>query len=432
VIPGQRYGSPDRQPWEIDRLVEQMKRMRELFDESGFFGSEWQVDPDVLVTTSNFRVNPESDFICHDLESGSPAFFPRYLIMAAKTGFAPMFDDIDAEQLKHYLKNKRAEISDRLGPVRCDALLENAEALEYHATRWKEGEPAVMRHRGRLVSNRPSDRFLRSNIRYNMIETWKASGLVTSDEAEDLRRSGIKFGYKIAEDAFWQAYSGLSSAFDSIGKSMVSVWNKFLKKVPRAFYSAFFDEKYLNRLTEGYIEGEIDKWHDMGRISAEEAYRLKEYAQSDPWIREYMKCFLAQWDLKVLDPPIIGDAMTVYLAQKCGITTAAIPVAVSPVIRSIYTISRMIKNRDIGHYIVPFLIGALPKAGDWAYPLHIGLYATAAERDDFSEFLTRSTASKIGRHIPIIGGEGTRTEHFFMKCADVTRSLLRPRKRTAA
>jgi len=400
--------------WEIEETINQMDKLKDKFRQAGFLGMEWQVEKRVSASTSNLLKNGNGDWILVDLESGFPALpLPRYVWPSIRSGSIPLFDDIDFTKLHSHLEDNLAQLVAKLGDERIRRLYEYVGQLEHHTEGWKTSEPAIFRHRHRLIIHSQ----LRSNIRRGFIEYWLRSGKISAERAEQLAESNLSllayYGFDLTR--------GIYSAFATFARSVRNLGASIAKgagKAVRVFYSSFFDEKYLREVARTYVNSEVDSWQKSGRLTEQEASKLRENMET-PDAVEYMQGFVAHVSLQALAPPFLGEVALVWLAVYLGSPAPLAGFLISPLLRTSYTLYRKIKNRGKGiSYSYAFLVGAMPRVGAGAYIAQMFLTCPS-----LSLFLARSQAAQAGSWVPLFGGENSRIEHFFIRTINIFASI---------
>ncbi|MFC2009493.1 hypothetical protein ACFLT3_01035 [Chloroflexota bacterium] len=401
-------------PWEIDEAVAFLDKLKAKFRQAGFLGSEWQVDKTLSVPTSNLLRNGSNEWMLVDVESALPALaHPGYIWRAIKCGSFPLFDDVDFTILRKYLADNHQGLLISLGKLDTERLYYYANQLEHHTKVWKASEPAIFSHRQDIIT----DPQLRNNIRWGFVEHWYKSGQITTERAIKIQDSDLLFirylGFALLKDILL-AFGTFTSSL----KNMVRKVSKAIAKSLRMVYSAFFDESYLRSVSKLYVLENIDSWQKSERLTKSEADKLREDVES-PVAEEYIQGFVAHMGLQLIEPPFIGNAALISLAIFLGCPELLGALFISPILRTIYTLYRRIKNRGKGiAYHYAFLVGALPKVGALAYCTQ--MYSTYP---DLSTFLTRFYAAGVGRCFPLLGAENARFEHFCVKSVDLLASL---------
>jgi hypothetical protein len=408
--PAKRKGSA----WEIKETINRMDELKDKFRQAGFLGSEWQVERMVSVSTSNLLKDANGDWILVDLESAFPALpLPRYVWPAIRFDSMPLFDDVDFTRLHNYLDDNRTKLVAKLGTERVQSLCEYIGQLEHHTRLWKASEPAILRHKHRLIT----DSQLRSSIRRGFIQYWLRSGKISEEKAEQLEESNLSLLAYYGFDLVRGICSGFSTAARSIKRINVSIV-KGVAKAARVSYSAFFDEKYMCEFAQTSVNREIDHWQESGRLTIKEATEFRQDMEA-PEAAEYMQGFVAHLSLQVLAPPFLGEVALIWLAVYLGSPAPLAGILLSPLLRTVYTLHRKIKTRGKGiSYFYAFSVGAMPRVGAGAYVAQ--MFLTCPE---LSLFLARSQAARVGSRVPLFGGENSRIEHSFIKAIDIFASI---------
>lgn len=193
----------------------------------------------------------------------------------------------------------------------------------------------------------------------------------------------------------------------------------FTKQAISTAWRLLTDEDYQLELARGYLHAETDRDYKDGRLSLDDVERLNGYMENDV-AKEYIRGFYTHIRVKLFDPPIVGKAIWAGVAVKLDAPEALLPLAISPVFRTIYTVSRMVKNRkkDIPYWS-SLLVGMSPfGGGSGAYPVQMYF-----RNPELSTYLARSVASNVGRHFPLYGKKDSRLEHYFMKFVDIPASI---------
>ena len=97
-----------------------------------------------------------------------------------------------------------------------------------------------------------------------------------------------------------------------------------------------------------------------------------------------------------------------------------LPIIVSPILRTVITLIRMIGNARKGTaYGEALMIGTLPVIGNLAFPIQ--MYSSHPR---LSTFLIRDSAARLSRLFPIYGGRDSRLEIAAIKLANIPLELL--------
>lgn len=193
----------------------------------------------------------------------------------------------------------------------------------------------------------------------------------------------------------------------------------YLKLSLRLLWAAAFNEADLREFAELYTHAKIDEWLALARITPAEADRLRDRIYS-PAVTEYLKGFMLQLGLIVFELPLINNVIVIVIALVLNELMVLLYFFLVPVLRTLYTLSRMWRNRhrEIS-YGTALVIGAIPKAGTFAYPLQ--LFST---HPNLSRFLVRSQACAWVESVPLIGGHGSQLERIVIRITDWMLSII--------
>ena len=400
--------------WEIDEVVAQMDKLKENFHQAGFIGSEWQVDKMLSVPTSNLLRDEEGNWILIDVESGMPALILLKSLWAAiRLGSFPLFDDTDFDKLGKYLSQNHPQMTARLGEERVQRLSQNVEQLQYHTKAWKSSEPAVFTHKHCLLT----DAEMRSDIRKGFAEHWHKSGRISASKAQMIEKSGLRFSIYICFDLSRSIVSGIVTVARAV-KGFSLRFARLAAFALRLLYSAFFDDTFLKEIAKSHVNECIDSWQKTERLTDEEADRLRERGQS-PAITEYLRGFMVHLGLHLLEPPFVTNFIAAGLFLIFHRPAILLIIFMGPILRTLYTLIRMFKNRRKGiSYGTALITGTLPKVGSLGFPLQM-----STAHPNLSRFLVRWQLSRVGCHTPLFGDPNSRLEHFFIKTADLGSSM---------
>ncbi|NQT74010.1 MAG: hypothetical protein HQ553_14800 [Chloroflexi bacterium] len=400
--------------WEIDEVITQLDALKDKFRQSGFMGSEWQVNKMLSTPTSNLLRDEKGRWVLVDVESGMPALIVLDLLWTAiKTGSFPLFDDVNFDKLNEYLSANKNELTRKLGLERYRQLRNNVKQLQYHTEAWKSSEPAIFRNKHRLLT----DGKLRKNIRKGFAEHWSRSGKISPEKATQIEKSSLPFFGYLCLDSFKSIGSSIAAIFRSLRNIAVNSKQSILFALRLAY-----DEACLIQFSETYVNERIDRWQKAGRLTAEEAEALRPDMDTPAQI-EYLRglgfhiglkpiitLLLFSYAMWILHDPEFWGLIKVFLAT----------IWVGPAIRTIYTLFRIVKTRGKGiSHGMALLVGALPKVGNAAYPIQM-----TATNPGLASFLQRQVFSIFGCHFPLFGGTDSRLEHFFIRLADFRAAIL--------
>ncbi|MFO8101805.1 MAG: hypothetical protein R6U37_06550 [Dehalococcoidia bacterium] len=200
--------------------------------------------------------------------------------------------------------------------------------------------------------------------------------------------------------------------FDML-RSMCSRFAKYVGLIFRVLWSSLFDEAYLRRLAELYVTTRIDNWIELGRLTEDEARQLLDRTHL-PTVTEYLKGFVIHLEFNIVELPVINNVVVISLAVVLSQLMILLYYFLSPLLRTVYTLSRMLRNRRSGiSYGTALFVGMIPKIGTFAYPAQMVTAYPALSR-----FLVRSQVSTLAATVPLIGGTDSRLDRFAIRTAD--------------
>lgn len=464
-------GEPEKEPEEIEALVNTMRGLETLLADCGLVGSGWQVAPRAMVSTANLlRCNERYTII--DLESGIPAVLVRrYLIAGARRGTLPPFDDLDGNRLQSWIDRNERLLTFRIGPDALAALRHDSRMLIEHSRRWKDSELALFRRPWRLLSRRGWVAYQQECFR-----RWRQDGVVDAATADDLQQRPVhsrliwyagllplSLGRLASRLAGRSDYRQGLWRFLRCPRARADQWQQLIERrrsrwsvsgrvaastrlttltfclnlllavwTPRRLHRFLMDpEDRRQTMTRGAllllspryqawygqnrIEKSIRRWQESQRISEQEADQLRLDLHGSE-VCAYTRGFGMHLALKAF-APIIVPAKVGGLAAffSTGTLWFLLPLLATPMLRSAVTLINWYATRHqrIRH-AEALATGWLPVVGSVAFPLQ--MFAT---RSKLSTFIIRDTASRIGTRIPIYGGNDSRTEIALIRATDL-------------
>jgi hypothetical protein len=168
------------------------------------------------------------------------------------------------------------------------------------------------------------------------------------------------------------------------------------------------------------IRSAIREWEQSGRLYPGEHAALLQSCESQE-LSEYARCFGMHLSIKLAAPVLIPLKVGGFAAfAATGNFLYLLPIMVSPILRTVITLIRMIGNARQGTaYGEALLIGTLPVIGNLAFPMQ--MYSSHPR---LSTFLIRDAAARLSRMFPIYGGRDSRLEIAAIKLANIPLELL--------
>ena len=464
---------------EIDQLLDVMSRLETMLQQSGLVGSGWQVSKAAVVSTANL-LKTEAGYVVVDLESGIPAMLVAHYVLAGlKIRSLPLFDDVDPKGLEQFLMDHQQELSASLGQHDFDELKADSEQLIQHSQAWKHSEVSVFRsglpffssafqtlYRKRCIDhwqrtgqtdNDTHQRFTNSKRLYSRL-TYLA-GLVPGPVGRFVQKlsgnshfatrvrslifdSGVR---KAAAEKFCDRKSKqfvsegrvpAGRQFDSPGLSFQLNW--ILSKVAPATAQRWLSDheyrkngliriwlllvsgRFQRAMGQLRMQSVIRSWQRDGRLQPGEYEQLTERCASHE-LDEYSRCFGMHLSVKLASPLMVPLKIGGFAAfAASGNFTYLLPIMVSPLLRTLITLTQMIRNRrNDTAYGEAFVVGMVPVLGTLAFPIQM----YAADRT-LSTFLIRDATARLSRMIPIYGGQDSRLEIFPIKAADLPLEII--------
>jgi hypothetical protein len=446
---------PPRPIHEMDTLVAFMDQFRSHLQESGFIGTQWQVDRRTLVATANC-LHDGDRWVVVDLESGVPAVtMPQYLLQGLRMGRLPLFDDTDFATLWSYVKLHEEAVSQRLGPERLRDLRHVIKELEAHERLWKTGEIALLREPRRWA--RREDR---AHIRRQALDRWLQEGRISAESARLMEastprflghwafagivgwaRHGIRFirdrDYRVAviapHVAAWVAAGRLHADTGAalLGNprlfplGMLALSAMLPAPVVRFFrdpryravtlrqaYRMLVDGHYQLHIAKQFINRRIEAWESAQRLTPAESEVLRRTVAT-PSAQEYVRGVGVHLALKAFLPSLLFDPLLVGAAVATGSLYPLALIFIRSLAITAYTVTRWIKCPDL-RFGTAFAVGLVPKLSILAYPSQL-----FTVHPELASFLLRDFASRLGEWLPIYGGCHTLTEHSCVRGTDV-------------
>lgn len=436
---------------DIFELMERMDLLQPYLLKAGLFGPAWQTDKSNMTSTANFRFcEKKGIWYWIDSEPGMIAakFGPKkeYISEAKRSGFTPLFADIDFRKLREYVKDEGIE---DLGNI--------IDMLEKSMKEWKKSEIAIFRNKSiqlkkikkwyiwnwrheRNLSKKTKNMLHKNNLAfllYLMLGKFASFSLNS-----EYRRKNIERFFKKLED-------------DDIipeGYRKHIILNYMLKKLcPKTIHHYLVNKSFRRYINKGiinrnnrkrigmdYIEKGLKEWEKNGRLTKRERERIKKSYNGKDSIDVYLTGFSVHLLFKGVT--VVGDLLAIInILGTSGLKflepltlefllidglpwpfNAVGPLLIGPILRIIYvTYSKVrciIEGRKVPHAIAAVFSFGKFGIGTMAFPAQMM----------FSEnrFTMEYLLSKMGRKFPVFGGTDSRIEHWFMRRANMKNSIV--------
>jgi len=400
------------EPNDVDYLADLQQNimipLQQHLMQAGLDGMVWQAGWGNPVACNNFMLEKSDDGVLRwvwiDLESGVPAIFAMnvlktfnyYLPKSIKHGCF-LFDDVDTQELKQYCQKHQAAIMESASKETWDLLEESISELTEQQHLWK---------------NQP--RFQRSIC-------YEQSQQRISDE---------------------QAHWFKQHMFLWYGFSLLNILKRVLPRIPALLYKVV---QYICRIRYGHqiaragkyiissrfrwgvarwlVAKRIRSWRKRGYMEKDTAFRLRHDLHHDD-----SSAYITDFSVHVVIKPI-ADLVSFGLIPTLlwlsdditsdGVMITFMVLAVGPIMRTIYTSSRMVQEYFRGQRLawVALLVGLLPGFGNLAYPVQL-LYRSREESGSLARFIVYDLCTAMGRAMPIWGGKDSGVEHWFNRACD--------------
>ena len=189
-----------------------LAQVSETFARAGL--SVWQINPRNPHAHTNLIRNPDGDLKIIDLESAlvTPIPAPGQWRSSMKSGYFPIFDDIDFPRLRGYISTNETALEASLGPDGLSELWVAVVRAEAAVTSWKDGELRIWGRLAKMVyrlmdwrgaarrlsqalegADKAAQTFLERGV-----QRWEAEGRLNAQEADTLR---VKLASNEAQEA---------------------------------------------------------------------------------------------------------------------------------------------------------------------------------------------------------------------------------------
>ncbi len=442
--------------YEIFELMECMDTLSEKLFEAGLYGPAWQTDKSNMTSTANFKLNKKDNrWYWIDTEPGMIAIRlarkKRYIKAAKKAGFGPLFADIDFEKLRNYVKRERIE--------GLEGLIDD---LEREMKEWKRSEISLFRDGG----------FDKNKVREWYVEAWTKERYLSNNTQKLLKKSTLAFylylvfGH-LTSLALNDRYKSkiIEEKFKDLEEEEIVpkgyrkhvIANYILSALsPKVIHHYIMDKGFRKYVNKGFRSREhrkqiaydfndrgLEEWEKLGRISAEEANDNRKTLKENPVLDVYMAGFGAHLLLK--GATLAGDIAAIanvlgtsglmflkpltieYLLHK-GLPwpfNALFPLLIGPILRVIYVgysaLRCKLERRKVPHKTAAIVSFGKFGVGTMAFPAQMAFSGR--------KFTLQYLLSKLGKKIPIFGGQDSRIEHWFIRRASRRKNIGKNRER---
>ena len=393
-------------------------------DFAGFDGLLWQAGEGNPVALNNFLFEADASdeqssatrkragkWVWIDLESGVPAIFPISLKVLFSYSFRhwwrlgrPMFDDVDVPRLIDHLESQSEELVRSLGTDAYQDLLSNADRLQQHQQNWKSI--------GRT----------HSSILHRL-----ARGDIDQKQASYFADHQFRWLLKEAQRGSVSSARFLMVGLKSFLKKVKTV---DLLKVIASTWQFLISQKFREEFIHGFLRLSIKKWQERGQMNASDAQRLLAQVGAPD-----ASVFVTDFGIHLAIKPVVKATQYWILPALFafgllgGATVAVLILAGGAIARSAYTLGRLVQSAA-QRYEKPWValgVGVLPVIGNLAYPAQM-VYSSKNSDEKLAKFMMDDGFARVGRHLPIWGGQDTWTEHMLNRIPHRTRQFFQSRR----
>jgi hypothetical protein len=386
----------------LDELVHRVMRpFQARLREAGLDGVVWQAGLGNPVALNNYLVLSPVRFSLIDAESGVPALFPLNPLPLL-TFYLPrswhhrqaLFDHIDVPRLRRYLRDQSAALG--FSEAEWQALRHHVEQLEYHQGRWQHMSRTAraveyQRLKGRLTDEQALF-YLARPVRWKLRETRRAE------------KKAMRLILRLPLRLFrWLQRYPWRDRFRQMGLFVRS-------------------HDYRETIARDYVQRRLDDWERRQQMSPDHAARLRQDLEqpASAEASHYLSDFGVHLGLKATFQLVEVIAFSVLVAAGVlPLWVLGLILALDGLIyRTAYTLYRIahafVRRRRRPWFAL--LVGLVPLLGSLAFPAQM-VYSVHEHESQLGRFIIYDTLTRLGRKIPIWGGQNTLTEHRFNRFA---------------
>jgi len=440
--------------YELPQQQDRMQKLRGLLFHAGVDGLLHQLGlanpnalPNCMIVSDNECKNlgdlidipaPETKTVIVDGESGvsplclhivSPVYglapvFSHYLPLSIKHG-RPLFDDVDIDTLSGYVLENKDDLIAKSGEQVYIKLMQDVMKLSHHQHRWK--------------NLRRVDNSIQSNL---------AKGKITEEQAEHYLVNPAKWYLREALRVGWKAIKKASELPTDIlwwaADNVTSYLNFSTVKGAAKFV---ISEDTRTDVAKEYCAERIEVWKQRKQLTDEESVFLESNLERTR--SPYLTDFAAHMCLKPIEAVAFPTVAGALYASGVVDEWAAVNLVFwgGSITRTAYTLGKMAyfnlksKHRDVNQesptdepqgivskilgipYVIALGTGWIPSYGNTAF-LNQMVYS-ATETKELGKFLIYDFFSRLGKKVPIWGGEDGALEH---KCNNVPSFVFKNRQ----
>jgi hypothetical protein len=390
-----------------------MRRWRDFVArELGFWGLARQVDPANVNAYSNVWVRPTGEAVLLDLVPGVPGFLePRYLWWGLRRGqFPPFADAIDFVRLERWLERH---------PCRTSGVSNDLDLLRVAVERWQASEPRLFSSPLRPVRLLTDPR-VRAATRAALLTHLEVKGALSPAQGrlyrerlaatgrfpKLLRHSVLKMAplgmhRMLVEGAYaWQVARRMPHVPRKLARTAAAGASRVARRATGLLLSLvrhLRSRELRLRAFRTRVGGWIDSERKLGRLTEDEAARLRRQADDDEETADLAGLFVVHLSISAVKHSLLGpSALWIGLALATHEWWLALPAMVAPLLRVVAAAAMGFSRRP-----GLLMLCALPDIGALASPLYL-----SRRRTDLGEFIVRACAQKVALSIPAFGQRG--------------------------
>jgi hypothetical protein len=385
----------DREFIELQNKI--LPKLQQHLIEAGLIGTVWQAGKGQPCGFPNFlRTNTAGDLKWRwiDAESGVPAIasyhLPSllgfYIPRAIKRGRI-LFDDLDIDEFRSYLKTHEGELRKKLGPSDYTNLISVAERLVSAHEEWQK-QNRISRSQGYFLFK----------------------GRICADEYGYYSKHPFRW-------YFWLVMFFLKTTLPKYCRTFVEELPRFLRTINpwrwlRFFFKMFFINSFRIEVSNNFTSKGIRIWQNMGRIDQQQAEELQKALDT-----EQSNQYLADFGIHLAIKPLgylFRLTLIPFLWQQ-GLLSAELAAILflfcGMILRTSYSLMRCLESilQLKPPPLLALFFSPLPSVGTLAFPAQMIYSARAGHR--LSQFIIYDSLSKTAEHIPIWGGRDTLWDH---------------------
>ncbi len=395
-----QHGQHHSNSEELCEITKQiMEPLQGRLIESGFDGLVWQAGKGNPVALNNFMCIKSRDesvrqWAWIDLESGVPALIPMnplsllsFYLPKCFHHKRPLFDDVDLDKLKSYVKHQTHALGEHLGESTLRQLNTDIDRLASAQEKWKS------------LSR------LEGSINYQV-----ARGSINRSQAKWFKEHPLSWYKRELGRAVKSMPSRVTNGVTKLVNKMANI---NIARVLKTSWNALRSQTYRELLTREYVSTRIDAWNDRGQLPDERAAHLRTRLDT-----EETNAYLTDFGAQLATKPFVKllQFWIMPLLWMAGLISPAVLamfiVGGGSIVRTLYTVIRIVQN-TLANREKPWIalfVGIVPVVGNLAFPAQI-VAGSSREHSLLARFLLHDTCSRLGRCLPIWGGQDTRTEH---------------------